>query len=258
MAVSLNFKKTGEGKPLVVLHGLFGLLDNWQTFAKQMAELGYAVYTVDLRNHGGSPHTPELNYEVLSDDVVQLIHEQQIEGATLLGHSLGGKTAMYLALLHPEIISSLIVVDIAPRYYAPHHQQILKALHAVDLDTTNTRSDADKILSGYINDVGTKQFLLKNLYWKSDRLEWKFNLDAITEHIGIVGEQLTSSNAFSKPTLFIRGEKSNYITKEDEPEIKQLFPSAQVLTAPAAGHWVQADNPAWILETVSDFMGKNA
>jgi pimeloyl-ACP methyl ester carboxylesterase len=254
MAVELSFKKTGEGKPFIVLHGLFGLLDNWHSFANKLSAQGFAVFSVDLRNHGSSPHADEFNYKALAEDVAMFIDNNHLQHATLLGHSLGGKTAMQLALFQPELISSLIVVDIAPRYYAPHHQQILKALFAVDLDTVNTRSDADKIVSGFIDDNATKQFLLKNLYWHGDRLQWKFNLHAIATQIENVGEHISSTKPFLKPCLFIRGEKSNYVTANDEIEIKQLFSTVTIETAPAAGHWVHADNPDWMLQTILKFL----
>lgn len=254
MALTLHFRKYGGGTPLLVLHGLFGLADNWQTFAKQMAESGFAVYALDLRNHGSSPHTDEFNYRLMASDVMQFMQEQQLNSASVLGHSMGGKTAMQFALSYPDMTDKLIVVDIAPRYYPPHHQTILKALNAVDLDTVNTRSEADKILAGYIDDLGTRQFLLKNLFWKGDKLCWRFNLHSLNNHIESVGEEIEADTTADMPSLFIKGEKSNYIQQDDYQDILRLFPHASFATAPSAGHWVHADNPQWIFETVKNFL----
>lgn len=254
MPLSLHFRNYGNGKPLLILHGLFGLADNWQTFAKQISAEGFEVFALDMRNHGSSPHTDEFNYTLMASDLKFFMQEHQLNNAVVLGHSMGGKTAMQFALSYPELTDKLIVVDIAPHYYPPHHQQILKALHAVDLDTVNTRSDADKILAGYIDDFGTRQFLLKNLYWQGDKLQWRFNLSVLSEQIDSVGQEINSDYPFHKPTLFIRGEKSSYIKPGDFDDIKRLFPKAAIATAPAAGHWVHADNPVWFFETVKNFL----
>jgi pimeloyl-ACP methyl ester carboxylesterase len=255
--MKLFFRKLDEGKPVIILHGLFGLFDNWQTFGKALSEIDYAVYLVDLRNHGNSPHSDKFNYDVLAEDVLELMESEKINQPIVLGHSLGGKTAMQLALNNSEKISAAIIVDMAPRYYVPHHQKIIEALQSVDFEKIKSRGEADKILSEKIPGISTRQFLLKNLYWKEkDKLDWKFNLAAIANNIEEVGKGITSANQFSKPVLFIRGEKSNYILDSDFPEIKKLFPSAEILTAPNAGHWVHADNPQWIFETVKTFLSR--
>jgi esterase len=255
--LKLFFRKSGEGKPVVILHGLFGLSDNWQTLGKQLAQNGFTVYLVDLRNHGNSPHSNEFNYDVLSKDVLELIEQENITNPTLLGHSLGGKTAMQFALHYPEKISSLIVVDIAPRYYEPHHQKVLNGLFSVDLNVIQSRGEAEKILASKIADVGTRQFLLKNLYWKeSNKLDWKFNLKGIADTIENVGKEIKAENTFDKPTLFIKGEKSNYINDFDTTAIKKLFPESTILTAAGAGHWVPAESPVWFLESVLVFLNQ--
>lgn len=254
MSLDLFYRSIGKGQPLIILHGLFGLNDNWQSFSKQITENDIAVYAVDLRNHGSSPHNSVFDYDSMADDVFAFILKHDLQNVTIMGHSLGGKVAMKLALKHQEILKSLIVVDIAPRYYAPHHQQIIKALQAVDLDTVNTRAEADHILSGYLDDAGVKMFLLKNLYWKGDRLQWRFNLNVIAEKIDSVGERITSNEKYEGKTLFIRGEKSNYITDDDKSEILNLFPKAEIKTCANAGHWVHADNPECMLATVRDFL----
>ena len=255
--MKLFFRKSGEGKPVIILHGLFGLSDNWQTIGKQLVQNGFEVYLVDLRNHGSSPHISEFNYDVLSKDVLELIEQENIISPALLGHSLGGKTAMQFALHYPEKISSPIVVDIAPRYYQPHHQEVLNGLFSVNLDTIKSRGEAEKILSAKIGDVGTRQFLLKNLYWKEpNKLDWKFNLKGIADNIENVGEEIKAETTFDKPTLFIKGEKSNYINEYDTASIKKLFPVSKILTAPNAGHWVHAEKPEWLLENVLSFLNQ--
>lgn len=253
--MKLFFRKIGEGKPVIILHGLFGLSDNWQTIGKSLAATDFSVYLVDLRNHGNSPHSDAFNYKVVADDVLELIESEKLNQPVLLGHSLGGKTAMQLALSFPEKIASAIIVDMAPRYYEPHHQKIIEALQSVNFATVKSRGGVDKILSEKIPDTSTRQFLLKSLYWKEkDRLDWKFNLNAIANNIGEVGKEISSATQFTKPTLFIRGEKSKYILDSDFEGIKALFPNAEILTAPDAGHWVHADNPQWIAESVRTFL----
>lgn len=252
--MKLFFRKYGEGNPIIILHGLFGLSDNWQSFAKQLEQNSFSAFTVDLRNHGNSPHHKEFNYNVLAADLFELLESEQIQNPVLMGHSLGGKTAMRFALNYPEKISSLIVVDIAPRYYPPHHQQILEGLFAVDVNLIKSRGEAEKILSEKIPEPGTRQFLLKNLYWKNkEQLDWKFNLPFIAEGIENVGEEIASEKTFDKPTLFIAGEKSKYINASDAADITKLFPQSEVKIAPNAGHWVHADNPAWLLNKVLEF-----
>ena len=256
MSLDLFYRSSGNGQPLIILHGLFGLNDNWQSFSKQITENNIAVYAVDLRNHGSSPHDSVFDYDSMADDVFAFISKHDLQNVNIMGHSLGGKVAMKFALKHQDILKSLIVVDIAPRYDAPHHQQIIKALQAVDLDTVNTRKEAEHILSGYIDDAGVKMFLLKNLYWEGDRLQWRFNLKVIAEKIESVGERITSTEKFEGKTLFIKGEKSKYITDDDKSEILNLFPEAEIKTCANAGHWVHADNPECMLTTVRDFLSQ--
>lgn len=253
--MQLNYKKLGEGQPLLILHGLFGQLDNWMTMAKKFAELPYCVYLIDLRNHGQSPHHPDFNYDVMADDIIEFINQHQLENVFLMGHSMGGKTVMAVALKQPDLIKKLIVVDIGVRYYSPHHAEILAALTSLNFDMVKSRSEAEKVLAESITEIGTRQFLLKNLYWISDaKLAWRFNLAAIENHIKEVGKETISFTAFNKPTLFIKGEKSNYIKDEDADGIHALFPQAIVITAPNAGHWVHVDAPQWMLEKVLDFI----
>lgn len=254
--MKLNFKKLGTGQPLIILHGLFGSLDNWQTLGKQFAEK-FTVYLVDQRNHGQSPHSDEWNYQVMADDLDELIIDQNIENPVVLGHSMGGKTAMLYAVQKPTKLDKLIVADMAPKQYEPHHQSILNALNAVDFNKITSRKEAEDILSEYIKDFGTKQFLLKNLYWKdveNKKLAWRFNLDIISKKIETVGEAIPNNKASNNlPALFIKGSKSDYITKNDFENIKEIFPNAEIKTIENAGHWIHAEAPEEFYQMVVQF-----
>lgn len=253
--MKLFYKHFGEGKPLVILHGLMGMLDNWQGPAKRLAE-DYSVYIVDARNHGHSPHDDEFTYQAMADDLLELVEELSLDEILLLGHSMGGKTAMKFAQQHPDYVEKLIVADIAPRNYPVHHQQILKALNSVDLNVVKSRKAAEAIMAEYIPEPGTRQFLLKNLYWiERGQLAWRINLEAITANIGLIGEGIYDRQ-FSKPTLFVRGETSDYIQDTDWPEIELGFTDAELVTIPGAGHWVHADAPEVFLDMVTDWLDR--
>ncbi len=270
--MKLFHKKFGEGKPLIILHGLFGMSDNWTTLAKQFAENGFVCYLVDQRNHGRSGHSDEFNYTVMSDDLLELMLYENLLSADLIGHSMGGKTAMFFAVDHPQRTGKLVVVDISPRYYSPLHDGVIAALKSIALDTITSRKEADEQLSLSLHDEATVQFLLKNLYWREGtgaegqgttgsetgeaekKLAWRFNLQSIEENIDAVGAALPDAVHFDKPTLFIRGEKSGYVTSEDEPLIKKHFPKALIKTIPNAGHWVHAENPQGFMEATLDFL----
>lgn len=263
--MKLFFRKIGEGQPLIILHGLFGQSDNWNSFGKQFAEQGFAVYLADMRNHGLSPHSDVWNYQAMSDDIMELINDNQLAQSgkiIVLGHSMGGKVAMLFAMQHPELVEKLIVVDVAPKYYPPHHQDVISGLNAVDLNELKTRKEAEVILSKYINDFGTKQFLLKNLYWKEsegdpsvpDSFEWRFNLKVIGEQINKISEAIPLSSVCMFPTLFIRGSKSNYISDDDLRSIQNNFPNSTVKTIVDAGHWVHVEQPKEFLDSVIDFI----
>lgn len=252
--MKMNYKTIGEGKPLIILHGLFGSLDNWLSIAKELGET-YKIYLVDQRNHGQSPHSEEFNYGAMAEDLNEFIEEHDIDRPYILGHSMGGKTAMKFALNHGEKWEKLIVVDISPKAYPVHHDVILEGLSAINVDELKSRGDADKQLAEYISDFGTRQFLLKNLNRKkSDGFEWKINLPVIKENIEIIGEGMEEQLAIEKDVLFIRGEKSDYIKNDDIILITQHFPNAKVETIKGAGHWVHAEQPEELLKVVSDFL----
>ena len=251
----LYSKIEGEGKPLLVLHGFLGMSDNWKSLGTQFAEQGFQVHMLDLRNHGRSFHAKEFNYEVMSDDVLSYCQFHHLQEINVIGHSMGGKVAMFLAVNHPELIDKLIVADIGPKYYRPHHQDILEGLNAVDFSLKPERSEVDEILKKYIPDFGTRQFLMKSLYWKEPgQLAFRFNLAVFKEEIEQIGKALPEGLHFDKPTLFIRGGNSRYILDEDFPAIKNQFTNVKFETMPNAGHWLHAENPKLFDEIVMNFL----
>ena len=253
--MKLFYRKLGQGQPLIILHGLFGQSDNWNSLARQFAENNLEVYVVDQRNHGLSPHSDLWDYQAMSDDILELINDNKLNNVILLGHSMGGKTAMQFALDHPEMLDKLIVVDIAPKSYPPQHESVLQALQAVDFKVVKTRREVEDILSKYITDFGTKQFLLKNVFWKeNEEMAWRFNLNVIVQQIENVGKALDTEKSCDIQTLFIRGEKSNYILDEDMNLIQQIFQRSMLETIAGAGHWVHAEKPKEFFECVMNFI----
>ncbi|MEQ9402358.1 MAG: alpha/beta fold hydrolase [Cyclobacteriaceae bacterium] len=252
--MKLNYRILGNGHPLVVLHGVFGSSDNWQTVGKVFAE-EYKVFLVDQRNHGNSPHSDDFDYEVMADDIIELMNNEDLAKAHVLGHSMGGKVAMHLATRFPERIDKLIVVDIAPKYYPPHHQQIFEGFNSINLKTLKSRKDADDQMALVINSFGIRQFILKNLTRdEQGHFKWKLNVPAIEKAVDKVGQGLESEVAFSGKTLFIAGGKSDYILPADHEHIRLLFPEAQVETIKEAGHWVHAERPQELSEMVLNFL----
>ena len=254
--MKLAFRKYGSGQPLLILHGLFGQSDNWNTLAKKFSETGFEVFTIDQRNHGLSPHSDTFNYRVMADDLQEFIVDHSLAKSIVLGHSMGGKTAMYFALQYPELLSKLVVADMAPIAYQPHHNEVLKALHAVDFTKVTARREAEQILAEYVTDFGTRQFLLKNIYWKDSAnnvMDWRFDLDSITKNYAEILAAVPDGRS-EVPALFVRGEKSNYVTDDDVPEISRRFPNYTLETIPGAGHWVHAEKPDEFYEVVLKFI----
>ncbi len=205
-----------EGQPLLILHGFLGMSDNWKTLGNEFSEAGYQVHLIDQRNHGRSPHSEVFSYTELAKDVKEYIEQRGLKNVILIGHSMGGKTAMTAAALFPHLIEKLVVVDIAPKYYAPHHQQILKGLAAVDEATLDSRGEADEVLAQFVPEQAVRMFLLKNLFWKEKgRLGLRLNLEVLSREIEELGQALPNNYTYSKPTLFVKGERSNYISSED-------------------------------------------
>jgi pimeloyl-ACP methyl ester carboxylesterase len=252
--MKLNYIELGEGQPLIVLHGLFGSLDNWMTLGKEWAE-DYNVFLVDQRNHGQSPHSKDFTYSLLAQDLFEFIEEHNIENPIILGHSMGGKTAMEFAVNYPKKLEKLIVVDIAPVSYEVHHYEIIDALKSVPLSEIKSRKEADGVLSKKIKEFGVRQFLLKNLYWKEkEQLAWRFNLEVLADEIIPTSEFSISAKKFSKPTLFIKGGNSNYILKEHESKIGEKFSNYKLNSISGAGHWVHAEKKDEFSKIVNDFL----
>ncbi|WP_272023808.1 alpha/beta fold hydrolase [Olleya namhaensis] len=250
----LNSNIIGEGKPFVILHGFLGMSDNWKTLGNQFAE-HFQVHLVDQRNHGRSFHDDAFYYEALAEDLKNYFDTHQIKDAILLGHSMGGKTAMLFATLYPELVSKLIIADISPRFYPIHHDAILDGLNSLDFDTLKSRGQADKQLANYVTDAGTRMFLLKNLYWiEKGKLALRINLDVLTENVSEVGEALPLHAKFDGDTLFLRGDKSEYIGNQDETLIKNHFSEAKIITIANAGHWLHAENPKDFYQAVTNFV----
>ena len=248
-------KIEGQGKPFLIIHGFLGMSDNWKTLGSQFADSGYEVHLLDMRNHGRSFHSEDFNYDVMVEDVVEYCNFHKLEEIILLGHSMGGKVAMQLACMYPNVVAKLIIADIGPKYYAPHHQTILEGLNAVDFNLKPSRSQVDDIVARYIDDFGTRQFLLKNLYWvESGQLGFRFNLEVLTKHIAAIGKALPEHLKFGKETLFLRGSKSNYILEDDSDSINKLFPKNQIVTIHKAGHWLHAEQPKDFYQAVMKFL----
>ncbi|MCG2793071.1 MAG: alpha/beta fold hydrolase [Weeksellaceae bacterium] len=253
----LHSKIYGEERtemPLLVFHGLFGMLDNWGNFGKEFGAL-MPAHLIDLRNHGRSFHSDSMSHDDLANDILHYMQFHNIEKANLLGHSLGGKAVMQFAINFPEKVHKLIVVDISPKAYPPHHQGIIKALQSVDFEAVQTRQDVEKVLENYIHEKSVIQFLMKNLYWTDDKkLAWRFNLKTLAEKYTEFVSKAIRFGIFSGPTLFVAGANSNYILPQDEFLIKQQFPNSQIIKVANAGHWVHADNPADFNAAVRDFL----
>ncbi|MGC9341690.1 MAG: alpha/beta fold hydrolase [Bacteroidales bacterium] len=267
--MKLNFKKFGEGPALIILHGLYGSSDNWVNIGKELSD-HFEVFLIDHRNHGGSPHTDEHNYTLLREDLNEFMEQQSISRATLLGHSMGGKAAMFFAAKYPEKIDNLIVVDISPRSYkspdkpAPHtidHLNVIQALMSVDFNKVDNRMDVDMVLAETIKSQRIRQFLLKNVKRKDkNSFCWKLNLKTLHDAMPAIMDGLDPATInigqgiTGFPVLFIKGENSDYISDPDFPLIRQLFPSAEIVTIPNAGHWVHAEQTELFMKNIRYFL----
>lgn len=242
----------GDGaRHLIVLHGFLGMGDNWKTHAKRWAEQGWCVHLVDQRNHGRSFWSSAFDYSILAEDLKAYLDHHEIKNCTILGHSMGGKTAMVFASQHPECINQLMVADIAPKTYNPHHQQILNGLASLDFATLKTRTAVDLALSNYVPEVGVRQFLLKNLYWvEQGILGLRINIDILKDVGSVIGIGLEPHQQFTGPTLFLRGIQSGYIVNEDHMILKHHFPDYTLKDIAKAGHWLHAENPTAFLEAI--------
>lgn len=244
----------GQGKPLIILHGFLGMGDNWKSLANRFSEY-YQVHLVDQRNHGRSFHDDEFSYEHLVEDLLVYQDHHGLEKAFILGHSMGGKTAMLFAVEHPDKVEKLIVADIAPKFYPPHHQFILDALNDVDFESVTSRNEIDEIFKKHIPEIGIRQFLLKNVYRpENGRMAYRFNLEALEAHIDEVGVSLPPRSQFDGETLFLKGTLSGYIAEQDEPLIDAHFLNNRIISIENAGHWLHADNPDDFFQSVVKFL----
>ena len=255
--VHLNFKKYGEGlKNLIIIHGFLGSLDNWHTLATEFSK-DFAVYTLDMRNHGKSPHTESHNIKLMVNDLAEFMEQQNIASANILGHSMGGKVAMQFAFDYTDKVEKLIVADIAPRQYKRGHDSVLEALDAVDFTKVTKRKDAEDIMMHLVPDFGTRQFLLKNLTTAANGgYNWRVNLNVLDRDYEEIIKPIEYDGVFLKPALFLRGELSTYIKPSDELEIQEHFINAQIETISGAGHWLHAENPKEFYEKVIRFLIK--
>lgn len=257
--MKLHFKKVGEGpQPLIILHGVFGSLDNWATVSKVIADAGYAVYLVDQRNHGRSPHSPDFTYEAMAADLAEFIEDHGLEKPVLVGHSMGGKTVMQYAETYPGTYDKLVIVDIGPKAYPPHHQELIEGLNALSLNDIEDRQQADTLFSAHEPNLGVRQFLLKNLYrTDSGAFDWRFNLPVLTELQANVGNEIPHLRPVTEPALFLRGARSGYLRDEDWAGIQAMFPQAELVTIPNAGHWVHAEQPKLFVEALLAFLTRS-
>ncbi|WP_298314365.1 alpha/beta fold hydrolase [uncultured Aquimarina sp.] len=245
----------GEGVPFLILHGFLGMGDNWKTLAKKISESGYQMHLIDQRNHGRSQHSDAFNYQLLASDLLEYCDSNNLKDIILLGHSMGGKTAMFFSVNYPELLKKLIIADIGPKYYPLHHQDILDGLSSLDFDVLKSRGEVDKALSVYVRDIGVRMFLMKNLYWKDkNELGLRMNLDSLIQNSSEIGVELPVDTMYKGETLFLKGAKSNYILNEDESRIIEQFPRARINEISNAGHWLHAENPAEFLGSVLEFI----
>ena len=267
--MQLAYKKLGQGSPLLILHGLYGSSDNWYSIGKEIAKQ-HEVFLLDMRNHGKSAHSKDHDYSYMQADILEFLHTHQIKKASIIGHSMGGKTAMLFALLHPEFINKLIIVDIAPKSYtslqnyqlhALEHLNIMQAFLSVDISTLKSRNEIDSEFAKYVPDSSTRMFLLKNVARTNEGFSWILNVAILSKSLPNILEGINTKAGITKgnecfPTLFIKGEKSDYILDSDLHSIKQLFPKAELTTIFDAGHWVHSEQPILFLKAVNYFLDR--
>ena len=249
----LNHQVTGSGSPLRIGHGLFGTLENWGSQIKTLSE-HYQVIAVDLRNHGKSPRSDVFDYQVMADDIIELMDHLGLDQIDLMGHSMGGKVSMLVAMQHPERIQRLILVDIAPVQYPRHHDDVIEGLKSVNLATLKSRQEADKVLAEYVDDLSVRAFLLKNLYRNEQKqFAWRINIDVISDQYDNIAKA-PEGTPYTGPTLFIKGANSHYIKADYQDAILTSFPNATYKIIQGAGHWPHAEKPVAFSKTVEGFL----
>lgn len=251
----LHSNVIGSGEDLIVLHGFLGMSDNWKTLGAKFAEQGFRVHLLDQRNHGRSFHSNDFSYEIMVNDLMAYMDANKIEKTAILGHSMGGKTAMFATCMQPNRFTRLLVADIAPKSYEPHHHEIINALLALDKENLTSRSQADELLAQHIKNWGIRQFLLKNLYRENkEELRFRFNLPVLSDQMETIGKSLPETYHFSKPTLFLRGGNSDYILEADHHTINHHFSQAKIKSIPNTGHWLHAEAPDVFFKLSLEFL----
>ncbi len=251
--MKLYYQTIGEGQPLVILHGLFGSSDNWRGIAKQLATKA-KVITVDLRNHGLSPHSSEQTFNLMAQDLAELFDRLKLDKVNLIGHSIGGKVAMSFSHRYPQWLDKLVVVDISPRQYHDEHGAIFRALLALDLSSYSSRNEVDSALKIALPNKTVRQFLLMNLDINGEQLHWRINLQALYDNYYQLLQAVCEHEPVMIPSCFIRGGQSDYIRDEDEDLIRTCFPYSQIVTIEHAGHWVHAEAPQQFLTIITEFL----
>ncbi len=255
MKPKLSFRIIGQGTPVIILHGLFGMLDNWLTIAKKLEAQGFMPILIDQRDHGRSQHTDDFNYHLLANDLYQFMEDNWIHETYLIGHSMGGKVALQFMADHASLIKKLVIVDIGMKKYPGGHEEVLKALNSIDIYQLNSRDEAENELYKILKDTGTVQFLMKNLTrTKEGGYEWKMNLKLLEKKYKNILAEITYEHPVFTEVLFIKGEKSDYLLDEDISTIQQVMPNSRFITIPNAGHWVHVDQPDELFHNIIDFI----
>tara|TARA_R110002049_G_scaffold301732_1_gene494071 strand:- start:3118 stop:3882 length:765 start_codon:yes stop_codon:yes gene_type:complete len=251
--MKLYYQTIGKGQPIVILHGLFGSSDNWRGIAKQLSTRAQVI-TVDLRNHGRSPHSQKITYALMADDLAELFELLKLGKVDIIGHSMGGKVAMTFSQRYPQWLRKLVVVDMAPRQYHDEHSAIFRALLALDLSLYATRNDVDEALKIALPNKAVRQFLLMNLALNQQNLSWQINLQALYDNYSELLEAVCEDETITMTSCFIRGGQSSYVGEEDEDLIRTCFPYAELVTIEQAGHWIHADAPQQFLTKITEFL----
>ncbi len=251
--MKLHYQESGSGLPLLIIHGLFGSADNWRSMAKYFSKF-YRVISVDLRNHGRSPHSDEQNFDLMADDIVKLCDDLQLDKVSVLGHSLGGKVAMRFAEMQSESVHKLVVVDISPRQYFSQHTPLMDAMMALDMAQFSSRKEVDEALAPQVTDPAVRQFLLMNLQSDENGLSWRINLPALKANYQALMAPVCELALLTMPSQFIYGGQSEYVTAEDRVLIEQHFTQPRFDVIDKAGHWVHAERPQQFKQLVEEFL----